>query len=400
MLPFNDSVGTAEGLSTQYDMSLAIVEALIQAYGPRTSRVLDALKKPSKRFFFRVNTIKGDVGDVLSKFEDYGLKVRQDPCIPEAFSMEVEGPFDLPSTSKSIVADRLAAESVIQGVDLFAPGVVKCQGVTRNDVLTVVNDQEYPVAVGVAQMSEKEILTLRSGVAVKTLVSRYRVPSLRDLPEYSDGLVYAQSFPAMLSSRVLDPQPGETIIDFCSSPGGKLTHAAQLMNDKGNLIAVDRSPRKIEKIRLNLHRLGIRNVKILQEDSRYLDLSFPGLKADRILIDPPCSALGLRPRLYGNLRRSELSSFASYQAQFFRPAISLLRDGGIILYSTCTLTLSENEQLIDNIMKEYGLELLNQSLFLGSHGIEGFGCSGSVQRFHLDIHDTCGFFVALLRKTR
>lgn len=400
MLPCNDSLGMAESLSKQYDMSLAIVEALLQVYSSRTLNVLDALKKPPTRFFVRVNTLKGEVANVLGKFEDHGLKVKQDPYIPEAFSMDIEGPFDLPSTSKSIVADRIAAESVIQGADLFAPGVVKCQGVARNDVLTVVNKKGHPVAVGVAQMSEKEILTLRSGIAVKTLVSRYRVPSLRNLPEYADGLVYAQSFPAMLASRILDPQPGETMIDFCSSPGGKLTYVAQLMKDRGNLIAVDRSPRKIEKIRYNLHRLGIRNVRILLEDSRYLDLSFPGLKADRILIDPPCSALGLRPRLYGNLRRSELSSFASYQAQFFRPAVKLLRDEGTIVYSTCTLTLSENEQLIDNVMKKYGLELLNQYLLLGSRGVEGFGCSGDVQRFHPDIHDVCGFFIALLRKGR
>jgi len=399
MLSRNGPLDTEE-VSKQYDMSLAIVETLLQMYGPRTLGILEALKRPPTRFFVRVNTLKGGVEEILERFEDYGLEVKQDPYIPEAFSMDIEGPFDLPAASKSIVADRIAAESVIQGADLYAPGVVNCQGVARNDVLTVVNDQGHSVAVGVAQMSEKEILTLRSGIAVKTLVSRYKVPSLRDLPEYTNGLVYVQSFPAMLASRVLDPQPGETVIDFCSSPGGKLTHIAQLINDRGNVIAVDRSLRKIEKIRSNLHRLGIRNVKLLQEDSRYLDLSFSGLKADRILIDPPCSALGLRPRLYGSLRRSELSSFASYQAQFFRPAVKLLRDGGMILYSTCTLTLSENEQLIDNVAGEYGLELVDQYLFLGSRGVEGFGCSQRVQRFHPDIHDTCGFFIALLRKGR
>ncbi len=384
--------------SSQYDLSKGAVESLLRVYGSRTVKILEALKTPSTRYFFRANTLKEDVGGVLEKFEARGLEVKQDLTVPEAFSIRVEGPFELPSVSKKIVADRIAAESVMQGADLYAPGVVRCQGVLWNDLLTIVDDLGHPVAVGRARMGEREILALRSGLAVKTATSKYKAPSLRHLPEYADGLVYAQSFPSMLASRILDPQPGETVIDFCSSPGGKLTHMAQLMNNEGSLLAVDRNPRKIEKIRSNLLRLGIRNARLLQEDSRYLDLRFPSLKADRILIDPPCSALGLRPRLYSKIRRSELSSLPSYQVQFFRPAVKLLRNEGTILYSTCTLPLPENEQVIDYVIEEYGLKLVAQHLFLGSHGMGGFGCSGRVQRFHPDTHDTCGFFIALLRK--
>lgn len=199
---------------------------------------------------------------------------------------------------------------------------------------------------------------------------------------------------------MLNPHPDERIIDFCSSPGGKLTHIDQLMKGKGNLIAVDRSPRKMKRIRSNLDRLGVKNVRLLQEDSRYLDLKFPNLKADRIIIDPLCSALGLRSRLSCALCQSELSSFPSYQIQFFRPAVKLLRDGGTILYSTCRLPLSENEQLIDKVTEKSGLELAEQHLFCGSQSMGGFRYSGGVQRFHPDIHDTCGFFIALLRKVR
>lgn len=77
-------------------------------------------------------------------------------------SMHVEGAFELPETSKNIVADRIAAESAMQDADLYAPGVVNCQGVVRDDILTIVDDFGHPVAVGKTQMSENEILTLRS----------------------------------------------------------------------------------------------------------------------------------------------------------------------------------------------------------------------------------------------
>lgn len=389
-----------ERLSKKYSFSIAVVETLFQMYGSRTVKILEKLKTPSSRYFIRGNTLREDIEIIIERLEAYGLEVEQDPDIQEALSMHVEGPLDLPETSKNIVADRIAAESVMQGADLYVPGVVNCKGISKNDILTIIDDLGNPVAVGKAQMNEQEILNLRSGLAVENIISKYRVPSIRHLSEYIDGLIYIQSLPAILASRILNPRQDECIIDLCSSPGGKLSHIAQLMKNRGILIAVDRSPRKMKRIRSNLNRLRIKNVKFLKEDSRYLDLKFPEMKADRILIDPPCSALGLRPRLSYNLRQNELSSFPAYQIQFFRPAVKLLKDGGTILYSTCTLPLSENEQLIDKVTEEYGLELVEQSLFLGSQGMGEFKCSERIQRFHPDIDDTCGFFIALLRKGR
>jgi predicted RNA-binding protein (TIGR00451 family) len=389
-----------EQLSKRFSFSIVAVETLYQMYGSRTVKILERLKIPSPRYFIRGNTLIEDIEITIERLEASGLEVEQDPSVPEALSMSVEGPFDLPETSKNIVADRIAAESVMQGANLYAPGVVNCKSISKNDILTVIDNLGNPVAVGKAQMNEQEILTLRSGLAVETVISKYQVPDIRHLNEYTDGLIYVQSLPAILASRILNPRQDETIIDLCSSPGGKISHIAQLMKNRGNLIAIDRSPRKMKRIRSNLNRLRIKNVKLMQEDSRYLDLKFPELKADRILIDPPCSALGLRPRLSCNIRQNELSSFPAYQIQFFRPAVKILKEGGTILYSTCTLTLSENEQLIDRVTEKYGLKLVEQPLFLGSQGMAEFECSERVQRFHPDIDDTCGFFIALLRKGR
>ncbi len=387
-------------LSKKFSFSIAVVETLCQMYGSRTVKILEKLKIPSSRYFIRGNTLIEDIEIIIERLETSGLEVEQDLSVPEALSMNVQGPFILPETSKKIVADRIAAESVMQGANLYAPGVVSCKSISKNDILTIIDNLGNPVAVGKAQMSEQEILSLRSGLAVETIISKYRVPNIRHLSEYTDGLIYVQSLPAILSSRILNPCEDETVIDLCSSPGGKISHIAQLMNNRGNLIAIDRSPRKMKRIRSNLNRLSIKNVKLLQEDSRYLDLKFPDLKADRILIDPPCSALGLRPRLSCNIRQNELSSFSAYQFQFFRPAVKLLKEGGTILYSTCTLPFSENEQLIDKVTEEYGLKPVEQPLFLGSQGMAEFECSKKVQRFHPDIDDTCGFFIALLRKGR
>ncbi|MEM1698147.1 MAG: hypothetical protein QXG48_05780, partial [Thermofilaceae archaeon] len=114
------------------------------------------------------------------------------------------------------------------------------------------------------------------------------------------------------------------------------------------------------------------------------------------ILDPPCSALGVRPNLYYERGEREFQTLSEYQRQFLRVAARLLRKGGLLLYSTCTLTLEENELNVLWAVKELGFKLRSQPVFLGSSGFAGLG--SLVQRFEPDIHDSPGFFIALLEK--
>ncbi|MFX0068200.1 MAG: PUA domain-containing protein [Promethearchaeota archaeon] len=285
------------------------------------------------------------------------------------------------------------------GACLYAPGVIKTDKVYPGDEVLIVDEYGNRVAAGIARMSSKEILQKKQGLAVEVTQSKYHALSLRETPLYQSGYFYSQSLPAILTSRILNPKPNEFIIDMCAAPGGKTTHVAQLMNNKGTILAVDRSPSRLQKLEHHVQRLGITNVKILRQNALRLAEEY-SLKADRILIDPPCSALGHRPKLYETKTKNEILACAAYQRQFLGVAGKLIKKGGIIAYSTCTLSVEENELNIKHAVEHFGFSVLDQTYFYGSPGElrEEFPQAKHLQRFYPDLHDTPGFFVALMKK--
>lgn len=285
------------------------------------------------------------------------------------------------------------------GAYLYAPGVIKTDKIHPGDRTLIVDKCGNRIATGIAKMSSKEILQKRRGLAVEVVKSKYHVLSLRETPLYQLGYFYGQSLPAILTSRVLDPKPYEFVIDMCAAPGGKTTHMAQLMNNKGTILAVDRSPSRLQTLNHHTQRLGITNVKILQQNALRLAEKY-SLKADRILIDPPCSALGHRPKLYETKTKNEILGCAAYQRQFLGVAGKLVRKDGVIAYSTCTLSAEENESNIKYAIEHFGFSVLNQVYFYGSSGElqEEFPEARHLQRFYPDLHDTPGFFIALMKK--
>jgi len=387
-----------ERLSGLYCFSEDIIEKLTVVYGAKVEACLQALKTPCNRYSIRVNTLKIDPASLIDRLTKKGIETENHAEIPEAIFLRVEGPFKLPETEKNIVADRFSSESILQGSHLYAPGVIKCEGIKRGDRVTIVSKYGQAVGVGMAKMGETEILTYRHGLAVEVTNPIFSLPSLREMAEFKLGYIYPQSFPAIVTSRVLDPKPGETIVDMCAAPGGKMSHIAQLMQNKGQILAVDRNQEKMKKLRETIALLGVENVKPVCHDSRYLDVDLPHLKADRIIIDPPCSALGARPKLYDNKNSAEIQALANYQKQFLKVASKIIKPGGVIVYSTCTLTLEENEFVVKFGVEECGLEVEKQNFFFGSPGVtKTFPKAELTQRFYPDVQGTPGYFIARMR---
>ena len=295
-----------------------------------------------------------------------------------------------------MVVDKKAAEAVLMGADLYAPGVLRAPGdLRKGEEVNIVSEKGHVVALGEAVMSGGEMMEARRGLAVKTLVSRYKAPKIRELPEYRGGLIYSQSLPAMLVSRILDPRPGETVVDMCAAPGGKATHIAQLTGNRAEIYAFDHSKRKVEAMMREALRLGAR-IRAFRADSRYLHLDYPWLRADKVVLDPPCTALGVRPKLWEERSSRDVDLAARYQEQFIEPAYRILRPGGTLVYSTCTLTLEENEEMAERIV-ERGFQPLWPEPRRGSRGL---GARGDYYvRFHPHLHPGPGYFIALFRKT-
>ncbi len=164
------------------------------------------------------------------------------------------------------------------------------------------------------------------------------------LPRYKEGWFYVQDEGAQLVSHLLGVRPGEVILDACAAPGGKATHLAEMMGDRGEVVALDVDRERLAKVEENVRRL---RVGIIQLKTTLAD--FPPSGYDRILIDAPCSALGvLRRAPEGKWRKREglIRSYRKRQIEILERTAPLVREGGVVVYSTCSTEPQENEEVI------------------------------------------------------
>jgi len=180
---------------------------------------------------------------------------------------------------------------------------------------------------------------------------------------------------------VLAPQAGERVLDLCAAPGGKTTHLAALMGGEGELIAVEVHPGRARALAETCLQMGAENVRVVQADAR--EFSDSEL-FDRVLVDPPCSGLGTlqaRPDLRWQPRRGQIGDLAEKQGQLLRAGAGQLGPGGSLVYSVCTISRQEADQVVD--------EFLAQAA--------DFSCESRWQLLPSG-DGTDGFFIALLRR--
>ncbi len=169
---------------------------------------------------------------------------------------------------------------------------------------------------------------------------------------YKDGYFSVQDRGAYNASVALNPQGTETVIDMCSAPGGKTTHIAELMGDKGKIIAWDIYEHKIKLIDNACKRLGIKSVNASVYDATQLNADYID-KADKVLCDVPCSGWGIiRRKPDIKLSHTELDELYNIQFKILKNASMYVKMGGVLVYSTCTLNKRENGEMIDLFMKE------------------------------------------------
>ncbi len=364
-------------------------------FGGEASEIMAALRTPVEKYYIRVNTLKTSREKLMRILRREGLKPKRSPYLKEGIYFEREGPNfpdDYEPGLPVVKANKFAAESVYQGANLYAPGVLQAdRGIRPGDEVEIRDPRGLLVGIGTARMSAKEMVISTRGLAVEVTTPKFKLPSLSELQSFKEGLFYAQSLPSMITSRVLEPSEDELIIDMAAAPGGKTSHIAQLMENRGEIIAIDKSRNRLRKMEEELKRLGVKNVKLIRMDARKLPEL--GLQADKILLDAPCTALGIRPKLWESRTPRDIIATARYQRAFIWAAIKSLRRGGVLVYSTCTLSYEENEANV-RFMLEKGLKLEEQAIFIASPGI---GLE-KVQRFYPNRHSTQGFFIAKLRK--
>ncbi|WP_258083508.1 RsmB/NOP family class I SAM-dependent RNA methyltransferase [Thermococcus thermotolerans] len=364
-------------------------------FGSEAEEIMASLRTPVEKYYIRVNTLKTSRSKLMSILRKEGLKPRRSPYLKEGIYFEREGP-NFPDDHEPglpvVRANKFASESVYQGAMLYAPGVLQAdKKIKPGDEVEIRDPRGLLVGIGIARMSAKEMVVSTRGVAVEVTLPKFKLPSLSELESFREGLFYAQSLPSMVVAHVLEPSEEEIIIDMAAAPGGKTSHIAQLMQNRGEIIAIDKSRNRLKKMEEELKRLGVKNVKLIHMDSRKLPEL--GIQADKILLDAPCTALGIRPKLWESRTPRDIEATARYQRHFINAAIKSLRRGGVLVYSTCTLSYEENEANVKYILGK-GLKLEEQSIFIGSSGMG----IDEVQRFYPNRHLTQGFFIAKFRK--
>ncbi len=177
--------------------------------------------------------------------------------------------------------------------------------------------------------------------------------SVNQLSAYKRGWFQVQDESSMLAGYILDPQPGETIVDACAAPGGKSTHIAELMQNSGKVWAFDVDERRLPLVAESCQRLGINIVETVKADAQKLGERLPSKNADRVLVDVPCTGLGvLRRRVEARWRRTpdELRTFPEMQYAILASAAKHVEPGGVLVYCTCTIEPEENQQVVERFL--------------------------------------------------
>jgi 16S rRNA (cytosine967-C5)-methyltransferase len=231
---------------------------------------------------------------------------------------------------------------------------------------------------------------------------KYKGP-VDKLPGYADGLFIVQDEAAAFASQAVDAKPGETVVDLCAAPGGKAVHMAEMMEGKGRVLAVDLHENRLNLLKQTRQRVGLTNIQVYAADGTTFD---PGAPADRVLIDAPCMGTGVinrRSDLRFKRQAPDVEALVDLQRRLLSHAAEIIRDGGVLVYSTCSIEPEENEQNLRwflDCFPHFSLSSLKPfaapGFVQGPHGDELE--RGWIQLLPSD-HGMSGFFVARLIKS-
>lgn len=175
-----------------------------------------------------------------------------------------------------------------------------------------------------------------------------------DTEYFEKGHFYVQDLGSILVSSFLNPRKDSKVLDLCAAPGGKTTHLSELMDNTGEIVACDKSKGKINLIKENAQRLGCKNIYPMINDARVLNDDFVN-KFDYVLVDAPCSGTGLyrkKPDIKWNKGIDDLKDLGKIQLEILNNAKEYVKNQGLLLYSTCSLSKIENEDVIENFLSE------------------------------------------------
>lgn len=297
---------------------------LCKKYGGKSVGFVNAiLRKVEKSDYLELFEIKNDIE-----------KISKTTSMPEWIVRELNKEFNTEKVNEICKNSNLKPKITIRVNNLKT---------TKNELKESLESKEIEVEDGILE----DFLYLKN------------VKNITNLDEYKEGLFTMQDESAGLTALVLDPMENESILDCCSAPGGKTTYIAELMNNKGNIIAWDLYKHRLDKVQENSKRLGINIIKTVENDATVMKEEYIE-KFDKILIDAPCLGLGVikrKPDIKWQRKFEDIEEISKIQEKILNICSKYLKKGGVLVYSTCSIVKSENDKIVEKFLKSENFEL-------------------------------------------
>ncbi|WP_371804041.1 PUA domain-containing protein [Candidatus Lokiarchaeum ossiferum] len=407
-------------------------------------KIIQAIHTPPQYYNLRINLSKISPENALSFTQNIF------PTVPSQLG-SLPNVLQIPITKKEVgklhdrivYCDKFAAESIMLGANLFVPGIKGFNGkfpkgeavsitlapknypeIVKNSDFTPDELEKYfHIANGEAMISSRDFPKYLKGIFVKNHNPLYSIPDYRDGDLYKKGWITEQNLPPNLASAIfmekylkVFPESTGLIIDTCSAPGHKTSALAEwgfyLSRSQGKpkwpkIISIDRSTNRLEHLRNDITRLGLQNIEVLACNLRKLLKLRPELEksADFLMFDPPCSALGTRPKIFLDKTMKDLLDYPVNQRRLLKIVDNLVKPGGFLMYNTCTIPKEENEDIIAYAVHKLGYKVVSipkKYRKIGQPGISRMDLSDEecqqMIRFYPGLNDSIGYFIAFLQK--
>lgn len=226
------------------------------------------------------------------------------------------------------------------------------------------------------------------------IIKNVREDEIKKFDIYENGEIYLQSLSSMLPPIILEPKEGENIIDMAAAPGGKTTEIAALTQNKAFITACEKNKIRAERLKYNLQKQGVGCVNVMLEDTRKLSDFF---SFDKILLDAPCSGSGTMSVFDKGFSKELIDRSSKTQEELLKKALKILKPGGEMVYSTCSILKQENEEVLKKVLQKSGAEIVPIKTIEGvpllPTSIDGVMCVCPTELYE-------GFFVARIKKTK
>ena len=292
----------------------------------------------------------------------------------------------IPEFLKTMLIEQYGEEIANKIID----GYSKQRYVTLRANTIKATNEEIKKELKNSNIEYKEIEWYKDALIIKNVKEN----EIRKMPIYEEGKIYLQSLSSMLPPIVLEPKEGENILDMAAAPGGKTTQIAAITDNDSYITACEKNKIRAERLKYNFQKQGVTCTNVMTEDARQLSDYF---SFDKILLDAPCSGSGTENVFENNFSEELIKRSRKAQENLLMKALNILKTGGEMIYSTCSILKKENEEIIEKALESNKIEIipikLDSPIPLLPVTVSGTICVCPTELYE-------GFFVAKLKKVK